>query len=131
MEDFIGEKSLISIWKIKYKDLKPSMLVHQAEGLIKTCKASSGTLYKIIKLDVKWTMFWVFALPLGQNCGVRPAADKNFCLQLMIEKMRAFGVLTKKYLQQYGCCDTNFRPAINCTYPNTEIRSGIIEIQNH
>ena len=43
-------------------------------------------------------MHRVFGLRLGQNCGVRPAADKNFYFQLTVQKIRAFGVLSETYI---------------------------------
>ena len=62
------------------------------------------------------------------NTGVQPAADKKFYLRLTIDKMHVFVDFTDKYLQSYGYSATNFRFAINCSNPNAEVQSKIIEI---
>ena len=41
-------------------------------------------------------------LQVGPNFGVRPAAGRSLYLRLMVEKMRAIVVYTKKYLRLYG-----------------------------
>ena len=53
-------------------------------------------------------MYGVFGLRLGPNFVVRLAADKNFCLQLTVEKMQAFAVFNDRNLWPYGCSDTYF-----------------------
>ena len=76
-------------------------------------------------------MYKVFGLWLGPNFGVRSATDKQFYFRLMVEKMHAFAVFTKKYLRLYGSGDTNFTTAPNYGYPKIEIHDVAIEIQNH
>ena len=71
----------------------------------------------------------VSCLLLGPNFGVRLATDKTFCLQLMVDRIRAFVVFNEKYLRSYGCSDTNFTAAVNCTNLKTEIKSTLIELQ--
>ena len=68
-------------------------------------------------------------LQLGRNNGVRPVADKKFYLRLPVDKMDAFTPFTYKYLGPYDCSRTSFTAAVNCTNPNTEIPTEIIEIE--
>ena len=51
---------------------------------------------------------------------------QGFFWQLTVEKMRAFKVFTKKYLQRYECNDNNFIALINCTNLKTEIQGKFI-----
>ena len=51
---------------------------------------------------------------------------QEFLLQLTVEKMRAFEVSTKKYLQRYGSNDNNFAALINCTNLKTEVQGELI-----
>lgn len=74
-------------------------------------------------------MYRVLGLRLGPIVVVRLAAAKNFCLQLTAEKIRALAVFEDKYLQLYGCSDWNVTATATCTNPETEVQSGIVEIQ--
>ena len=57
------------------------------------------------------------------------AVVKIFYLRLTVKKMYAIAVFNNKYLQPYGCSNTNLTATVNCTNPKTEILSGVIEIQ--
>ena len=74
-------------------------------------------------------MYRVCGLRLGPNFAVRLSADKNFYLQLTVEKMHAFVVFGDKYLRPYGCSHTNLTTTVNCTSTKSQILSEIIEIQ--
>ena len=71
-------------------------------------------------------MYRVCGLRLGPNIGV---AKKKFYLWLTPDEMHVFAVFTEKNLRSYGCSGTNFTTAVNCTNPNTEIQSEIIETE--
>ena len=75
-------------------------------------------------------MYRVCGLGLVLNFGVRLEADKNFYLRLTVEKMRAFGVFTEKYLQPYRWRDSNVTVVAICTNSKTEIKSVIIEYKS-
>ena len=70
-------------------------------------------------------MFKICGLRRGLDSAVQLAVDKNFYLQLIVEKIYAFAVFNDKYLQPYGCSDPNF----TSTNSKTEIQSEIIEKQ--
>ena len=72
-------------------------------------------------------MYRVCGLQFGPYFGVRLTADKNFYLQLTVEKIYAFAVFTKKYLRSYVCNGTNFMASVNCTNTKTELIIEIIE----
>ena len=48
-------------------------------------------------------------MQLGANFAVLLAADKNFYLRLMVEKIHAFAVFNDKDLQLCGCSDKILR----------------------
>ena len=77
----------------------------------------------------KVAIFRVGRFWLCPNIRVRLAFDKNFYLWLTVGKTHAFAVFTEKYLRLYGCSGTSFTAAVNCTNPNTEIKSENIEIE--
>ena len=63
-----------------------------------------------------WDPIWlieviyrVYNWQLGLNFVARLAADKNIYLQLTFQKMLAFVVFTKKYLQPYSCRELELR----------------------
>ena len=74
-------------------------------------------------------MYRICSLRLSSNIRVRPAVIKKFYLRLTGGKMHTFEVLTEKYLQLYGCSSNSITTTVNCTNPNTEIHSEIIEVQ--
>ena len=74
-------------------------------------------------------MYRVYGLRLDPNFGVRAATDKNLYLSLTVEKIYAFAVFTKKYLQPYGYSDINFTAVVNRTSSKTEMQTKIIEVQ--
>ena len=47
----------------------------------------------------------------------------------MVDKMHAFTVFTKKYIQPYGCSGNNFTVSVNCTSSNTETQNETIETE--
>ena len=71
----------------------------------------------------------LFGLRLGPNFVVRLAAEKNFYLQLTVEKKHAFAFFNNKYLWPHGYSNRNLTTAVNSTNPKTEILSKIIEMQ--
>ena len=71
----------------------------------------------------------VCGLWLDPNIGLRPAGHKKFYLRLMVDLMHVFAVFTKKYFSPCGCNGSNFTVAVNCTNPNTEIQSEIIDTE--
>ena len=73
-------------------------------------------------------MYRVGGLRIGPNFKGRLVADKNFYLQLTVEKMHALAVFSDKYLRSYGCSDTFFTATVNCTNPKYQILSEIIKI---
>ena len=74
-------------------------------------------------------IYRVYGLRLGSNFVVRLASDKNFYLRLTAEKLHVFAIFNDKYLQPYGCSDTNVTATVNCTNPKTETLREIIGIQ--
>ena len=58
-------------------------------------------------------MYSVYGLRLSPNSVVRLTADKNFYLQLTVEKMHAFIVFNDKYLRSDDCKDTSFTLQLN------------------
>ena len=73
-------------------------------------------------------MHRVYGFRVAANPKFRGAASGwlEFLLQLTVEKMRAFQVFRKKYLQRYGCNGDNFTAPINFTNPKTAIQSKVI-----
>ena len=71
----------------------------------------------------------VCGLRMSSNFGVWLTANKNFYLQLTVEKMHAFAVFTEKYLGSYGCNGTNFTDMVVCTNQKMEILIEIIETE--
>ena len=57
----------------------------------------------------------VCSLRLGSNFGMWPATDKNFYLQLTVEKKCASAFFTKKHLRPYHYSGANFTAVVNCT----------------
>ena len=82
----------------------------------------------ILSISSLGIMYRVCGLWLGPNFAVRLVADKNFYLRLTVEEKYAFAVFSNEYLQPYGCNDTTFTAAVNCTNSKTQIISEIIEI---
>ena len=56
-------------------------------------------------------------------------ADKHFYLWLTVEKMHSFEDFAEKYLWPHSCSSTNFTAVVNCTNPETEMQTNIIEIK--
>ena len=75
------------------------------------------------------TMYRVSLLRLGLNFEVRPAANKNFYLWLMLETMRALSVFAKKYLRSCGCSSNNFATAVKCVNSKIDVQNEIIDIR--
>ena len=67
----------------------------------------------------KEVMYRVCGLRLDPNFVVQLAAGKNFYLRLAVERMGAFEVITKKYLQTYSWSSNNITAAANYTNPKT------------
>ena len=66
-------------------------------------------------------IYRVCSLRLGPNFVVQLAVDKKFYLRSTFEKMQAFSVFSNKYLQSYGCSDSNFTATVNCTNLKSQI----------
>ena len=71
-------------------------------------------------------MYRVCSLRLSLNFVLRIAAEKDFYLQLTVEKMHAFVVFSNKYLQPYGWSNTNFTATAN--YTNRKIEYDVKQL---
>ena len=82
-----------------------------------------------VSLNTKGTMYRACSLQLGSNISVLLAVIKKFYLRLMADKMHTFEVFTEQYLLPYGSSSSSITSTVNCTNPNTEIHSEIIEVE--
>ena len=82
-----------------------------------------------VSLNTKGAMYRVCSLQLGLNISVLLPVIKKFYLRLTADKMHTSEVFAEKYLLPYGSSSTSITTTVNCTNPNTEIHSEIIEVE--
>ena len=70
----------------------------------------------------------IYGLRMGPNFVARVAADKNFYMRLVVEKMHTVKAFNDFKLRPYGCSSTNFTATVNYSNRKTDTLTELIKI---